>query len=148
MNEQNPQTWLSYCESREYSPSLSMPTPRHFWKRQAWHALRRLLVISQSPLAGQEYSIFPVIKRIKQSSFKCDIGLIQVKKKKRVSSFHEKKYQASVEMCVALVTQSHEESLYNRLRFVLVPLFHWELKLLPTQMMSYRLNPDKFKMGA
>lgn len=41
-------------------PSLSMPTRKHFWKRQAWQAFLRRLVISHSPLAGHEYSIFPV----------------------------------------------------------------------------------------
>jgi len=41
-------------------PSFSMPTARHFWNRQAWHALRRRFVISQPPKAGHVYSILPV----------------------------------------------------------------------------------------
>lgn len=44
-------------------PSLSMPTVRHFIKRQAWHDLRLLLVISHSLVAGQLYSMLPVACR-------------------------------------------------------------------------------------
>lgn len=36
-----------------------MPTLRHFMKRQAWHDLRLLLVISHSLVAGQLYSMLP-----------------------------------------------------------------------------------------
>lgn len=41
-------------------PSFSIPTLRHFMKRQAWHDLRLRLVISHSLVAGQLYSMFPV----------------------------------------------------------------------------------------
>ena len=44
---------------RQRSPSLSMPTRRHLVKRQAWQALRLLLVISHSLEAGQLYSMLP-----------------------------------------------------------------------------------------
>lgn len=40
-------------------PSLSMPTLRHFMKRQAWQDLRLRLVISHSFVAGQLYSMLP-----------------------------------------------------------------------------------------
>lgn len=41
------------------SPSFSMPTLRHFMKRQAWQDLRLRFVISHSLVAGQLYSMFP-----------------------------------------------------------------------------------------
>lgn len=41
------------------TPSFSIPIRRHFRNRQAWHAFRRRLFISQSLLAGQVYSILP-----------------------------------------------------------------------------------------
>lgn len=44
------------------TPSLSMPVLRHFCIRQAWHAFRRRLLISQSLLAGHVYSILPICK--------------------------------------------------------------------------------------
>ncbi|TNN67177.1 hypothetical protein EYF80_022594 [Liparis tanakae] len=39
---------------------MAMPTVRHFMKRQAWHDLRLLLVISHSLVAGQLYSMLPI----------------------------------------------------------------------------------------
>lgn len=39
-------------------PSLTMPTARHFWKRQNWHRFRRLLSTGQSLLARQMYLAF------------------------------------------------------------------------------------------
>ena len=41
-------------------PSFSIPTLRHFMKRQAWQDLRLRFVISHSLVAGQLYSMFPV----------------------------------------------------------------------------------------
>lgn len=43
-------------------PSLSIPTWRHFVKRQAWQDLRLRFVISHSLVAGQLYSMFPVTR--------------------------------------------------------------------------------------
>ena len=43
-------------------PSFSIPTLRHFMKRQAWHDLRLRFVISHSLVAGQLYSMFPVTR--------------------------------------------------------------------------------------
>lgn len=40
-------------------PSFSIPTFKHFMKRQAWHDLRLRFVISHSLVAGQLYSMFP-----------------------------------------------------------------------------------------
>lgn len=40
------------------SPSLTMPTTRHFWKRQNWHRFRLLLSTGQSLLARQTYLEF------------------------------------------------------------------------------------------
>lgn len=40
------------------SPSLTMPTARHFWKRQNWHRFRLLLSTGQSLLARQTYLEF------------------------------------------------------------------------------------------
>lgn len=40
------------------SPSLTMPTVRHFWKRQNWHRFRLLLSTGQSLLARQTYLEF------------------------------------------------------------------------------------------
>lgn len=51
--------WNWADNKNQYSPSFNMPTLRHFMKRQAWHDLRLLLVISHSLVAGQLYSIFP-----------------------------------------------------------------------------------------
>jgi hypothetical protein len=34
----------------------------HFWKRQAWQAFRRRLLISQSLEAGHVYSMFPAME--------------------------------------------------------------------------------------
>lgn len=51
------------CTQAQRSPSLSMPTRRHLVKRQAWQALRLLLVISHSLEAGQLYSMLPARKR-------------------------------------------------------------------------------------
>lgn len=42
-----------------FLPSLSIPTLRHFMKRQAWHDLRLRFVISHSFVAGQLYSMLP-----------------------------------------------------------------------------------------
>lgn len=39
-----------------------MPTFRHFMKRQAWQDLRLRFVISHSFVAGQLYSMLPVIE--------------------------------------------------------------------------------------
>lgn len=36
-----------------------MPIRRHFWKRQAWQALRLRLLISQLLVAGHVYSMLP-----------------------------------------------------------------------------------------
>ena len=58
-------------------PSLSMPTLRHLWNLQAWQAFLRRLVISHSPLAGHEYSIFPVTHRHTNISSKW-IFIIQI----------------------------------------------------------------------
>ena len=44
------------------TPSFSMPIRMHFWKRQAWQAFRRRLLISQSLDAGHVYSMFPAMK--------------------------------------------------------------------------------------
>lgn len=55
-------------------PSFNMPTLRHFMKRQAWHDLRLLLVISHSFVAGQLYSMFPVRKQ--QSRMCCRVDLM------------------------------------------------------------------------
>lgn len=41
-----------------HSPSLTMPTARHFWKRQNWHRFRLLLSTGQSLLARQTYLEF------------------------------------------------------------------------------------------
>lgn len=43
-------------------PSFSIPTLRHFMKRQAWQDLRLRFVISHSLVAGQLYSMFPVTR--------------------------------------------------------------------------------------
>lgn len=40
------------------SPSFTMPTTRHFWKRQNWHRFRLLLSTRQSLLARQTYFEF------------------------------------------------------------------------------------------
>lgn len=48
-----------------FLPSLSIPTLRHFMKRQAWHDLRLRFVISHSFVAGQLYSMLPVDKKNK-----------------------------------------------------------------------------------
>lgn len=42
-----------------FLPSFSIPTLRHFIKRQAWHDLRLRFVISHSFVAGQLYSMLP-----------------------------------------------------------------------------------------
>lgn len=39
-------------------PSLTMPTLRHFWNRQYWHLLRRLLSTGQFLFARQTYFAF------------------------------------------------------------------------------------------
>lgn len=39
-------------------PSLTMPTARHFWKRQNWHRFRLLLSTGQSLFARQTYLEF------------------------------------------------------------------------------------------
>lgn len=46
------------------TPSFSMPIRMHFWKRQAWQAFRRRLLISQSLEAGHVYSMFPAMEII------------------------------------------------------------------------------------
>lgn len=43
-------------------PSFSIPTLRHFMKRQAWQDFRLRFVISHSLVAGQLYSMFPVTR--------------------------------------------------------------------------------------
>lgn len=48
-----------------FLPSLSIPTLRHFMKRQAWHDLRLRFVISHSFVAGQLYSMLPEEKKNK-----------------------------------------------------------------------------------
>lgn len=40
------------------SPSLTIPTVRHFWKRQNWHRFRLFLSTGQSLLARQTYLEF------------------------------------------------------------------------------------------
>ncbi|KAF3832460.1 hypothetical protein F7725_026125 [Dissostichus mawsoni] len=47
-------------EEKESGGEEIMPTFRHFMKRQAWHDLRLLLVISHSLVAGQLYSMLPL----------------------------------------------------------------------------------------
>lgn len=58
-----PPTSLSQPEVQGHRPaalpSLSMPTFKHFMKRQAWQDLRRRFVISHSFVAGQLYSMLP-----------------------------------------------------------------------------------------
>lgn len=46
------------CWAVAHSPSLTMPTARHFWKRQNWHRFRLLLSTGQSLLARQTYLEF------------------------------------------------------------------------------------------
>lgn len=41
-----------------HPPSFTMPTARHFWKRQNWQRFRRLLSTGQSLLARQMYLAF------------------------------------------------------------------------------------------
>lgn len=52
----------SYVLTWSVLPSFSMPTFRHFMKRQAWQDLRLRFVISHSFVAGQLYSMLPVIE--------------------------------------------------------------------------------------
>lgn len=47
-------------------PSLSMPTLRHFMKRQAWQDLRLRFVISHSFVAGQLYSMLPAVHSVRE----------------------------------------------------------------------------------
>lgn len=53
-----------------FLPSLSIPTLRHFMKRQAWQDLRLRFVISHSFVAGQLYSMLPEEHRKEQVSIK------------------------------------------------------------------------------
>lgn len=50
------------CGCAGLLPSFSIPTLRHFMKRQAWQDLRLRFVISHSLVAGQLYSMFPVTR--------------------------------------------------------------------------------------
>lgn len=45
-------------EQRLSSPSRTMPTARHFWKRQNWQRLRLLLSTGQSLFVRQTYLEF------------------------------------------------------------------------------------------
>lgn len=53
-------------------PSLSMPTLRHFMKRQAWQDLRLRFVISHSLVAGQLYSMLPVVHSVRERDSQID----------------------------------------------------------------------------
>lgn len=53
-------------------PSLSMPTLRHFMKRQAWQDLRLRFVISHSFVAGQLYSMLPTVHSVKERDSQTD----------------------------------------------------------------------------
>ena len=46
------------CLCPSHPPSFTMPTARHFWKRQNWQRFRRLLSTGQSLLARQMYLAF------------------------------------------------------------------------------------------
>lgn len=63
-SEKGPRAWARArgrgCEG--LLPSFSIPTLRHFMKRQAWQDLRLRFVISHSLVAGQLYSMFPVTR--------------------------------------------------------------------------------------
>lgn len=54
-------------------PSFSIPTLRHFMKRQAWQDLRLRFVISHSLVAGQLYSMLPVTRT--DGVARCHAGL-------------------------------------------------------------------------
>lgn len=49
---------LSPWACSSHPPSFTMPTARHFWKRQNWQRFRRLLSTGQSLLARQMYLAF------------------------------------------------------------------------------------------
>lgn len=49
-------------------PSFSMPTFKHFMKRQAWQDLRLRFVISHSFVAGQLYSMLPKTQGLEKRS--------------------------------------------------------------------------------
>lgn len=49
---------VDFLEVLLNSPSLTMPTARHFWKRQNWHRFRLLLSTGQSLLVRQTYLEF------------------------------------------------------------------------------------------
>lgn len=53
-----PQACLSLPAGPSHPPSFTMPTARHFWKRQNWQRFRRLLSTGQSLLARQMYLAF------------------------------------------------------------------------------------------
>lgn len=64
MNQQSYSVCFWGCKNNKkilllFLPSLSIPTLRHFMKRQAWHDLRLRFVISHSFVAGQLYSMLP-----------------------------------------------------------------------------------------
>lgn len=50
---------------KQWIPSVSIPSLRHFWNRHDWQALRRFLVIMHAPLAGHRYLMLPVEKKFK-----------------------------------------------------------------------------------
>lgn len=52
----SPSLSLGACPN--HPPSFTMPTARHFWKRQNWQRFRRLLSTGQSLLARQMYLAF------------------------------------------------------------------------------------------
>lgn len=51
------------------SPSLTIPTVRHFWKRQNWHRFRLFLSTGQSLLARQTYLEFFWTVRCKKKKY-------------------------------------------------------------------------------
>lgn len=76
-----------------FLPSFSIPTLRHFIKRQAWHDLRLRFVISHSFVAGQLYSMLPGEgeKKRKTISYRCITIL-------GVDTMAEKRHVCSVEV--------------------------------------------------
>lgn len=55
----NVTVFVRFIHTHTLSPSRSIPTDRHLVKRQAWQDFLLLLVISQSLLTEQLYSILP-----------------------------------------------------------------------------------------